>query len=421
MEKERRDNKNRKLRNGEYQREDGRYEYRYSDFNGRQRSVYSWTLTQTDRTPTGKRHGKCLRDLEKEIAIDETEEIDRRTASKVTVNELFDQYILTRNDLKKTTLALYLGIYNRLLRNGIGKMKVANVRYNDIVRCYQDILGPEKKKKKNLDMAHTLLNCTLNTAVNESYIRNNPASNAYSTAMKSSKYKEKEIIALSIVEQKTFMSFIRGHELYNRLVPLFTFMFGTGCRIGEALGVRWEDCDFEHNTISINHTLVYRKYPGEKTDYHIQTPKTRSGIRSIPMLKEVKDELLKEYKRQQKYGFTKGTVDGYSGFVFQNKKGGLQTIVNIDKSIWAIVQRHNNLAIEKAKANNSEPFLLPKFSSHSIRHTFCTRLCESETNLKVIQYVMGHSDITMTLNKYAACKEAKRQEEFLALEGKVVY
>ena len=73
---QRKDTKNRNLLPGEYQKSDGRYEYRYTDVNGAQRSVYSWTLTQTDRAPAGKSSPKYLRELEREIAKDLQDEID---------------------------------------------------------------------------------------------------------------------------------------------------------------------------------------------------------------------------------------------------------------------------------------------------------------------------------------------------------
>ena len=66
----------------------------------------------------------------------------------------------------------------------------------------------------------------------------------------------------------------------------------------------------------------------------------------------------------------------------------------------------------EAKKEHREPVLLPNFSAHSLRHTFCTRLCERETNLKVIQSIMGHKDIQTTMDIYAEATEEKKQETF---------
>ena len=73
-----------------------------------------------------------------------------------------------------------------------------------------------------------------------------------------------------------------------------------------------------------------------------------------------------------------------------------------------------------AKQDGREPLLLPHFSAHNLRHTFCTRLCENESNLKVIQSVMGHAHITTTMDIYAECTAEKKQEVFATLNGKIM-
>ena len=64
--------------------------------------------------------------------------------------------------------------------------------------------------------------------------------------------------------------------------------------------------------------------------------------------------------------------------------------------------------------------LLPDFTAHNLRHTFCTRLCENETNLKVIQSIMGHADISTTMNIYAEATDDKKQEIVANLQGKII-
>ncbi len=87
------------------------------------------------------------------------------------------------------------------------------------------------------------------------------------------------------------------------------------------IGLRWEDCDFNENLININHNLIYRLQDDGHCEFHITTPKTQSGIRIIPMLKEVKDALLEEYNKQKANGFNKTIIDDYSGFIFTNRFG----------------------------------------------------------------------------------------------------
>ena len=190
--------------------------------------------------------------------------------------------------------------------------------------------------------------------------------------------------------------------------------------VGEVIGLRWEDCDFEKKTISINHNTIYRKYKGEsESRFHITTPKTKAGIRMIPMLSDVKNALLAEYNLQQQIGFCDEIIDGYSGFVFQNRFGSLLSSNDINRALERIYTACNNEERERAKEEKRPPVLIRHFSVHNLRHTFCTRFCENESNLKVIQEIMGHADIETTMNIYAEATTEKKVESFANLEGKI--
>ena len=96
-----------------------------------------------------------------------------------------------------------------------------------------------------------------------------------------------------------------------------------------------------------------------------------------------------------------------------------RTLDGVNNALHRIVKLHNEEEEKKAKAEKREPILLPQFSAHQLRHTFCTRFCENETNLKVIQSIMGHSDITTTMDIYADATQEKKQEIMANLNGKI--
>lgn len=199
-----------------------------------------------------------------------------------------------------------------------------------------------------------------------------------------------------------------------------TVFLGTGCRVGEIIGLRWDDCNFDNNTININHNTLYRHYVDEgEMRFHITTPKTKAGRRTIPMLSDVKNALLTEYNLQMDFGFCDEEVDGYTGFIFQNRYGGLLSPHDINRAIDRICNAYNKEETKKAATEKREPLLIRHFSVHNLRHTFCTRFCENETNLKVIQEIMGHADIETTMNIYAEATTEKKQESFANLEGKM--
>ena len=118
-------------------------------------------------------------------------------------------------------------------------------------------------------------------------------------------------------------------------------------------------------------------------------------------------------------GFNQMEIDGYSGFIFQNRFGECLNPHAINRAIERISREYNKAETEQAKKENRQPELLPHFSAHNLRHTFCTRFCENETNLKIIQEIMGHADITTTMNVYNEATKEKKLESFSNLEGKI--
>ena len=225
--------------------------------------------------------------------------------------------------------------------------------------------------------------------------------------------------SLTLAEQKAFMNYLYSNHSYQGWKPVITVLIGTGMRIGECLGLRWQDLDFENRTISINHNFVHRRVDEEGGTIHINTPKTEAGNRTIPMIEPVYEAFLEEYQIQSITGFCTQEVEGYSGFVFASSNGTVTLPVEVNRAIHKIVDDYNAEETALAKKERREPLLLPQFSAHHLRHTFCTRLCENENNLKVIQSVMGHKDIQTTMDIYADCTEDKKKEVIKNIEGKI--
>ena len=127
-----------------------------------------------------------------------------------------------------------------------------------------------------------------------------------------------------------------------------------------------------------------------------------------------------EYELQKTLGFCTQKIDGYSGFVFSSSNGNVCLPGAVNQAINRITDAYNIEETELAKQEKREPILLPHFSCHILRHTFCTRLCENESNVKVIQSIMGHADIQTTMDIYADCTNEKKQEVLHSLNGKII-
>lgn len=406
MAQSRKDSRGYALRTGESQRADGRYSYSYTDNNSKRHTVYGKDLVELR-----KKEQKIRRDLE--------DGLDPQRGERITVNDVYDAYIKTKYDLKPTTKVNYIYTYDHFIRETFGKRKLSKVRYTDVKEFYYSLLMEQGLSPATVDNVHTQLHPAFTMAVRNGLIRTNPASGVLGEIKKSHVWVKTKRKALTVPEQKAFMNYLYANHQYQGWKPIITVLIGSGMRIGECLGLRWQDLDFENRIIDINHNLVHRRVDEEGGTLHINTPKTEAGCRKIPMISEVYEAFLEEYQIQQITGFCTQEIDGYSGFVFASSGGTVTIPSEVNHAIHNITADYNDEETARAKKEKREPFLLPDFSAHHLRHTFCTRLCENETNLKVIQTVMGHKDIQTTMDIYADCTEEKKQEVIKKMEDKI--
>lgn len=401
----RKDNKGRVLQKGETQRNDGRYVYRYTE-RGETKSIYAKSLNE-------------LRQKEKDLTKAEVSGINYHDANKLTLNDVFDEYIKLKVGLKQNTRLNYIAIYDRHLRDSLGQKVINNIRYSDVKKFYLSLIE-KGMMVSSLTTIHNFLHPALQLAVKNNYIPNNPSDGVVSDIKKETGWQGSKKPALTIEEQEALINFLKSKKKrYKRWLNIFIFFLGTGCRVGEVTGLTWDSVDFKKGTISIKNNLTYIRQEDGTFAFNIGTTKTRAGERTIPMFPEVKKVLLEEKEKQFKNGGCQIEVGGISNFVFINDNYKPHSAQVINRAIRRIVKAHNKEENELAKKENREPFLLKHFSVHTFRHTFCTRLCENEVNIKVIQDVMGHADIQTTMDVYAEVSENKKQEVFQDLRGKL--
>ncbi len=376
-----------KLLKGESKRKDGRYMYRFTDINGKRHAIYAKTLSE-------------LRIRERQIARNKNE-LNQYVTTGASVNFVFDRYISMKTNLKQNTRSNYIYIYNKFIRDSFGRRNINEIRYSDVKQFYVSLLN-DGLQVNSLDNIHTVLHPTFQLAVRDDVIRTNPTDGVMAELKKSDRKNKGIRHALTLEQQRAFLNYTASSPVYCHWLPLFVFLFGTGCRIGEMVGIRWDDVDFEKKEVSVNHSLEYILDEKRKAAWHVSTPKTAAGVRVIPLLKEVEEALLEEKENQETTGVHNiDQVDGMTGFMFTNRFGKLLLPSSVNRAIVRISDAYNAEETVKAARERREPILIPHFSAHHIRHTFATRLCEHESNLKVIQSIMGHADIATTMNIYA--------------------
>ncbi|MBR1752436.1 MAG: site-specific integrase [Ruminococcus sp.] len=413
MAKTRKDSKGRLLRTGEYQRSDGRYEFKFTE-DGIRHSVYSFRLTDSDPTPFGKTPAKSLRTLEKEIAERKFQKVTY-FESKVTLNDAVDRYFTTITSLRDSTLNNYHYMYDRFVRDSLGTSKLSELRYSDILMYYNSLLDKRDIVVNTLDIIHNVIHPALTMAVRDGIINSNPSDGIIGEIKKKRHWSDPKRHSLTIEQQNALLDFVYSEKKYSRWAAYISLLLGTGLRVGEFVCLRECNLDFKNGMINISHSLSYRKDKDGKCRFHISKVKTAAGKRSIPMLGDVKNILLDLAKNSD----CSQVIDGCSGFIIQNKSGGVLNPKDINQAFERIVDAYNKREKKLAAAENREPLLLPHISCHIFRHTFCTRLCEELDKVDVIQKIMGHADIRTTLEIYNEVHDSKKKVAFEALEGRI--
>ena len=416
----RRDDKKRILEKGEYQKDSGVYEYRYKDIHGKTRSIYSWRLTASDPQPKGKAPCEPLRDMEAAIDKDLHNNIDTYTAQTTTLNDRYDMYIESKINLRRSTKRNYIYMYDKYVRDTVGQMKMCDIKYSIIQRLYNNMITKYGFQPNSMEALHTVLNPVFERAMWDNIIDSNPCPKAMKQIRESDAWVKDKKRALTLEEQKAFMNFLRTSPKYRHWTNIMVVLLGTGMRIGECIGLTWQSCKFKTDEIIVDHTLNYRQDSNGHCRSYIEFgPKTPAGQRSIPMFDEVRAALLAEKQRQEEVDTAGTVIDGLSNWVFTNRYGTVFKPKSINAAITRICNAYNEEEQKAAKAEGREPFLLPHFTCHQLRHTFCTRLCKVEPRPKVVQAIMGHANINTTMDVYAEIEERTKKEAVRQHQSKV--
>ena len=340
---------------------------------------------------------------------------ERALAQKdITLNEWFFQWekVYRVGNVKENTLNNNHRQYMKHFSDTIGRMKIKSIRQIDITNIL-NTLSESGQSYSSLARYVELLSLMFNDAISNELVDNNPARGA----LKGRKQDTKEKRILTEQEEKRFIEFVRNDRYYKSYAPMFILGFGTGMRIGEILALTWKDIDFKNSTIHVNKTLCklcdYVKQGG-KMRFTITTPKTVSSVRDVPMLGKVKEALLEQRKNRDKLNSI--SIDGYTDFVFTGRTGNVFYAENIRAAIKHIVGRMNREENEAAEAEGREPIVFEDFTPHCMRHTFATRCYEKGVKEKVVQKILGHSKLDMTLNVYTHTTDEMIEEDLQKIE-----
>lgn len=376
----RKDRKGRVLNNGEIQRKDGKYAYQYTDNAGTRKMIYSWKLVPSDTVPAGKRNGPSLREKEKKIKKDLDEGISPEGGG-MTLMALVRQYTTRKKNLKYNTLHNYKCVTNALEEEIFSSKRIDLITLQDAKAWFRE-MEECGRGYSSMRQIHCVLRPAFKMAVENDLIRKNPFDFRLSSVVENTSKKRN---AITESQENKLLEFIKNDECYSDRYEAAYILFNTGLRISEFCGLTPADVDFSEKKIRVERQL---QRTSEMTLYIGET-KTGSGKREIPMTDGV-CECFEKIIGCRKNPDPDPIVDGVSGFLYFDSKGNPMVSSHWETFFHRAVGKYNRMHDEK----------IPNVTPHVCRHTFCSNMAKSGMNPKALQYIMGHSSVSVTLDTY---------------------
>lgn len=362
----RKDNKGRVLKDGESQRKNGSYDFRYTDVKGKRRYVYAKTLT-------------ALRKKEADIQRDIMDEIDSM-AGEVTVSELVDRYMDMQRGLKKNSLRAYSSAVNRIHDDPFGQRPIKSVKLSDAKRWFLS-LHDNGLKQNTIGVIQSVIRPAFEMAVDDDAIRKNPFKFKLCDLIPNDAYVRD---ALSREWQGRYLEFIRDYGKANYYNDI-EILLHTGLRVSELYGLTKADVDLDKRCVHINKQLCRT---GDKP-YFITEPKTKSGIRDIPLSDSAYMAFCRVIQSRPVLK-VEAIIDGRAGFLFLDKNGKPKVAMHLQNYMRNMQKKFTRMWGPEA----------PRVTPHVLRHTFCTNAQQAGIDVKSLQAIMGHSNVSVTLDVY---------------------
>ena len=329
-----------------------------------------------------------LEEYKKQINLGILPTDDKLTLEQWYYTWLFDYRI---KDLKPKSFEKYEGIYRNYIKDTqLGKLNLKDLRATHLQKYYNDLMDKDKKPTSTIKGLNTRIKPCLAEAEKQGYIQKNycklvtlPKDNT-----------TREIKVLTQNQQQSFIANLVGHDLEM----LFLTALGTGLRLGEILGLKWSDIDFNTGTLTVNRTLqrvtVIDRDGNRSSKVIEQPPKTKNSIRIIPIPKNILSKLKDHRVQQSKNKLQLGDLYTNNDYVFCDNLGYPIDDKRPNRNLKIIL---NKLGIEPLKF-------------HGLRHTYATRLFEANVPPKTVQVLMGHYDISITMDIYTHVMEDTKLE-----------
>ena len=334
MSEKRRDNRNRILREGEYQRKDGRYRFRYIDEDGKEKNVYSWRLDKNDPMPKGKKREPSLREKEKQIEADLFDRIVTN-GGNYTVLELVEKYVSLKTGVRHNTVAGYKTVINMLKKESFGNLRIDKVRLSDAKAWLIKLQQIDGRGYSSIHSIRGVLRPAFQMAVDDDLLRKNPFEFELASVIVNDSVTRE---AITRKQQRDLLKFIQEDKHFSRYYDAIYILFHTGLRISEFCGLTISEIEFGEMRIKVDHQLQRTA----QMQYVIEEPKTDKGIRYVPMTEAVA-ACFRRIIANRKTPKVEPMVEGYAGFLFLDKNDMPMVALHWEKYMEHIIQKYNRI------------------------------------------------------------------------------
>ena len=311
---------------------------------------------------------------------------------EMTVLQLVQKYVLQKTGVRPSTEAGYRTVINMITKDPFGGIRIDRVKPSD-AKLWLIKLQKDGRSYNSIHTIRGVVRPAFQMAVDDDLIRKNPFAFQLATVVVNDSVTRE---AITRKQERAFLEFVKNDKHFSKYYDGIYLLFKTGLRVSEFVGLTIHDIDLQKRTIDVNHQLQRTS----KTEYVIEPTKTNAGTRVLPMTEDVY-ECVKRIIENRPKPKAEPIIDGRTGFLYLDKNGRPMVALHWEKYFQHICQKYNK--IYKVQ--------MPKVTPHVCRHTYCSNMAKSGMNPKTLQYLMGHSDIGVTLNTYTHLKFEDAQEE----------
>lgn len=309
----------------------------------------------------------------------------------MTVCQLYKKQNSLRKNVKRNTVKGRKQFMNLLKKDFLGSMTIDTVKLSD-AKAWAIRMSENGIAYSSIRNYKRSLKASFYLAIQDDYIRKNPFDFKLSDVLDDD---TEEKIALTSEQETNLLAFMKVDKVYCKYYDEVIILLNTGLRISELCGLTLSDIDMRNRSIDVNHQLLKDSEIG----YYIELPKTKNGKREIPMAEQTYQAFKRLLKSRE--NVIPFRVENHSNFLFNTQAGFPKIACNYDSMLRGLVKKYNKTHDEQ----------LPHITPHTFRHTFCTNMANKGMNPNTLQYIMGHSNITMTLNYYAHGSYASAKAE----------